>query len=86
MTFTDMKVGVPYIVTKESDDGLFEVSDQITRRSDGTITKHKAEVRLCFEDLAHSVRGMQCVFDRDRVQRSWEKLQRFLADLETLDD
>ena len=43
MNFTYLKEGTPYIVTKESDDGSFQVGDQITLMVDGSISNLQAE-------------------------------------------
>ena len=86
MTFAEMKVGVPYIVTRESDDNSLVVGDQITLLPDGSLGNLQAEGWLDPEDLAHATPGMQCEVDRCRIQRRKESLLRRLAALEALDE
>ena len=86
MTFAEMKVGVPYIVTHESDDGSLVVGDQITLLPDGSLVNPQAEGWLEPEDLVHATPGMQCEVDRYRIQQRKEKLLRRLAELEALDE
>lgn len=82
MTFENMKVGTPYLVTKESDDGSFQVGDQITLTIDGSISNIQAEGWLEAEDLVDATAGMECEVDRARLQRRKESLLRRLAVLE----
>ena len=60
MTFADMRVDTPYLVTKESDDGSFQVGDQITLTIDGSVSNTQAEGWLEAEDLADATAGMEC--------------------------
>ncbi len=82
MTFADMRVDTPYLVTKESDDGSFQVGDQITLTIDGSISNIQAEGWLEAEDLVDATAGMECEVDRARLQRRKESLLRRLAVLE----
>ena len=82
MTFENMKVGTPYLVTKESDDGSFQVGDQITLTIDGSVSNTQAEGWLEAEDLVDATAGMECEVDRARLQRRKESLLRRLAVLE----
>ena len=86
MTFVDMKVGTPYLVTKESDDGSFQVGDQITLTIDGSVSNTQAEGWLEAEDLVDATAGMECEVDRARLQRRKESLLRRLAALEAEDE
>ena len=86
MTFENMKVGTPYLVTKESDDGSFQVGDQITLTIDGSISNIQAEGWLEAEDLVDATAGMECEVDRARLQRRKESLLRRLAALEAVDE
>lgn len=86
MTFAEMKVGVPYIVTRESDDGSLLAGDQILLRPDGLLENLQAEGWLDRDDLAHAAPGMECEVDRYRIQRRKESLLRRLAALEALDE
>lgn len=81
-----MKVGVPYIVTRESDDGSLAVGDQITLLPDGSLVNLQAEGWLEPEDLLGAVAGAEFEVDRDRIQRRRESLLRRLAELEALDE
>ena len=82
MTFADMRVDTPYLVTKESDDGSFQVGDQITLTIDGSVSNTQAEGWLEAEDLVDATAGMECEVDRARLQRRKESLLRRLAVLE----
>ena len=86
MTFADMKVGTPYLVTKESDDGSFQVGDQITLTIDGSVSNTQAEGWLEAEDLVDATAGMECEVDRARLQRRKESLLRRLAALDAVDE
>ena len=86
MTFAEMKVGVPYIVTRESDDGSLVVGDQVTLLPDGDLGNLQAEGWLDREDLVHATPGMQYEVDRCRIQRRKESLLRRLAELDALDE
>ncbi len=86
MTFVDMKVGTPYLVTKESDDSSFQVGDQITLTIDGSISNTQAEGWLEAEDLADATAGMECEVDRARLQRRKESLLRRLTALDAVDE
>lgn len=86
MTFENMKVGTPYLVTKESDDGSFQVGDQITLTIDGSISNLQAEGWLEAEDLVDATAGMECEVDRARLQRRKESLLRRLAALDAVDE
>lgn len=86
MTLAEMKVGTPYIVTRESDDGSLVVGDQITLLPDGSLGNLQAEGWLNPEDLVQATPGMECEVDRDRIQRRKEGLLRRLAALEALDE
>ncbi len=86
MTFENMKVGTPYLVTKESDDGSFQVGDQITLTIDGSISNIQAEGWLEAEDLVDATAGMECEVDRARLQRRKESLLRRLAALDAVDE
>ena len=85
MTFADMKVDTPYLVTKESDDGSFQAGDQITLTIDGSVSNIQAEGWLEAEDLEDATAGMECEVDRARLQRRKESLLRRLAALEVED-
>ena len=86
MTFADMKVGTPYIVTHESADGSFQVGDQITLMEDGSLTNRQAEGWLEPDALAEATVGMECGMDRANIQRRKEALLRRLAKLEAEND
>lgn len=86
MTFADMKVDTPYLVTKESDDGSFQAGDQITLTIDGSVSNIQAEGWLEAEDLVDATAGMECEVDRARLQRRKESLLRRLAALEAEDE
>lgn len=86
MTFAEMKVGTPYIVTRESDDGSLVVGDQITLLPDGSLGNLQAAGWLEPEDLLGAVAGAVFEIDRDRIQRRKEILLRRLAALETEDE
>lgn len=86
MTFENMKVGTPYLVTKESDDGSFQVGDQITLTIDGSVSNTQAEGWLEAEDLVDATAGMECEVDRARLQRRKESLLRRLAALDAVDE
>lgn len=86
MTFENIKVGTPYLVTKESDDGSFQVGDQITLTIDGSISNIQAEGWLEAEDLVDATAGMECEVDRARLQRRKESLLRRLAALDAVDE
>lgn len=86
MNYADMKVGKPHIVTKESDDGSFQVGDQITLLEDGSMINRQAEGWLEAEDLADATAGMACEVDSARIQQRKDALLRRLAALEAADD
>ena len=86
MPFAEMRVGTPYIVTRESDDGSLVVGDQITLLPDGSLGNLQAEGWLDPDDLLGSVAGAEFDVDRLRIQRRKESLLRLLAALEALDE
>ena len=85
MIFADMKTGVPYIVTRESDDGSLVVGDQITLLPGGELANRQAEGWIEPDDLLGAATGMECVVDTALIERRKEALRRRLADLETLE-
>jgi hypothetical protein len=82
MTFAEMKTGVPYIVTRGSDDGSFEVGDQITLMKDGSLSNLQADGWLEPAEVAEAIAGMECEADSARIQRRKESLLRQIAALE----
>lgn len=86
MTFTEMRVGVPYIVTRDSNDGSFISCDQITLLENGAIINQQADGWLDEDDLSDATSGMECEVDRARIQRRKDRLLKRLADLEALDE
>jgi len=77
----EMKVGLPYIVTKASDDGTFEVGDHIYLIDNGDIACHEAEGWIDKEDMPESTIGMEIALDQERIEKRRNKL---LADLAAL--
>ena len=51
--------GVLYVVTKESDDGTFEVGDLIQLLKDGGILCRQARGWIDAEDVPEAIKGME---------------------------
>lgn len=85
MTFAEMKTGVPYIVTRESDDGSFQIGEKIRRLATGEVVNDQTWWPSK-HNPSRAVIGMECEVDRHRIQQRKEKLLRRLAELELLDE
>lgn len=77
----EMKVGLPYIVTKASDDGTFEVGDNVAICSDGALMCRQAQGWIEKEDLPFATKGMEIELDNESIEKRRQKL---LADLANL--
>jgi hypothetical protein len=79
----EMKVGLPYIVTRASDDGTFKVGDHVGVFSGGSIWCGEVKGWIDKEDLPESTKGMEVELDQERIEKRRQKL---LADLAKLGD
>jgi hypothetical protein len=79
-----MEVGKPYIVTKPSDDGTFELGDHIMLCADGAIKCKEAMGWIIPSEVAEATKGMEVKFDMDRIEQHKQKLLKELAALNTL--
>ncbi len=84
MNFYDMIVGIPYIVTKDSDDTSFLAGDQITLLKDGSILDKQAEGWLEPEDVQEAIIGMECEIDINRIQDMIKKKEAALNNLKEM--
>lgn len=77
-----MKIGKVYVVTKESDDGTFEVGDRISLQADGDIICN--EVGWCVDAkyVNDAIQGMEIEVDQEWVEKRRKQL---LKELEALD-
>lgn len=78
-----MKPNIPYIVTKASDDGTFEVGDSIGMTSDGSVINRNAEGWIDACDVREATEGMKVKIDVLRLEK---KKQRLLKDLRKLEE
>jgi hypothetical protein len=81
MTYSEMKPGIRYIVTKESDDGTFEAGCRIKLDRDGKIINYDAGGWLDAEDVPVAIKGMECEIDHKWLARRKAEL---LAELDAL--
>ena len=77
-----MKIGKRYFVTKESNDGTFEVGDRICLHADGDIIC--TEVEWCVEAkyVNEAIKGMEIKVDQEWVERRRKQLLKELEDLD----
>ena len=64
-----------YIVTKESDDGTFEVGDHIWLNADGSISCMEACGWIDADDVAEAEKGMEIEIDQEWVDRQKKKFR-----------
>lgn len=76
-----MEVNKIYIVTKESDDGTFEVGEHISLRSDGAIIGYDAHGWIPSENVDDAIKGMEVKIDDEYYAR---KKARLLMELNEL--
>ena len=77
-----MKIGRRYIVTKASDDGMFEVGDDIVKNPDGSISSICGHGWIAIEHVTMAMVGVEYEIDKDWVERRKKKLLEELAELE----
>jgi hypothetical protein len=77
----EMKVGLPYIVTRASDDGTFQVGDHIYLIDNGDIACHEAEGWIDREDVPESTIGMEIELDQELIEKRRKTLLAVLAAL-----
>jgi hypothetical protein len=74
-----------FIVTKGSDDGTFEIGDNISFDDDGSIILHAKEGgRIDTEDVPEATKGMEYKVDMEWVKRRQRYIKNMLADLEEI--
>ena len=78
----DLKVGTRYIVTKESDDGTFEVGDQITLLESGDLLCREGGGWIESSDVEEATQGMEIKIDKEWVKKQKAILMKELAALE----
>ena len=78
----DMKVGTRYIVTKESDDGTFEVGDQVTLLESGDLLCMEGGGWIESSDVEEATQGMEIKIDKEWVKKQKAILMKELAQLE----
>lgn len=79
-----MKIGVKYIVTKESDDGTFKVGEHIMFNKDMTISCFEAQGWIEKEDVPEAIKGMECEIDKEWLLKRRRKAEAELSFLESL--
>jgi hypothetical protein len=68
-----MKPGIRYIVKKGSDDGTFQVGDQIWLASDGSLSCRQALGWIEKDDVPEAMSGVEYELDRAWAQRQIAK-------------
>lgn len=63
----NMVVGKPYIVTKESDDGTFQVGDHISFYLDGSIVCKEACGWIDKNEVFEATKGMEIELDEEKL-------------------
>lgn len=81
-TFENMKIGMPYIVTKASDDGTFEVGDHISLDKTGCVICMEAQGWLDPDVVAEAASGMTLAIDTEAFKRRKRNLQKELEEME----
>ena len=76
-----MRVGVRYVVTRDSEHREFQVGDRIWLDSDGNITCSTANGWMPAEDVPEATRGMQIAPDAKWATATRADLERKLAAL-----
>lgn len=70
MNFYDMKVDIPYIVTKASDDESFSIGDRIVLWNDESLLNRDSPIGwLEPEDISETIIGMECKVDVNQLQQ-----------------
>jgi hypothetical protein len=80
----ELKVGVPYIITKSSDDGTFEKGDHIKLADNGDILCREAGGWIDQEDVGQGFVGMLVEVDTEALDRKKQALQDKLKELNDL--
>ena len=71
-----------YVVTKESQDGTFQIGDHIKYEEDGSISCLEAQGWIEADDVPRAIIGMEAVPDREWIEKRKKKL---LYELNLLD-
>ncbi len=79
-----MKVGVPYIATKASDDNTFRSGDHFTLCKDGAIFCREAGGRIPAEHVDEAIKGMTFKPDHQSIEQRKAEIERELAALEAM--
>ena len=69
-------------MTKQGDNGTFEVGDHISLCVDGAIAYKEAQGWIDAKDAADAMRGVEVIVDYEWI---WTRRLRLLADLEELE-
>ena len=77
----NMKQGLRYVVTKESDDGTFSVGDHIWMCVNGDVASQEAHGWIDKADIEEATRGMEVEVDSEWAERRRKKLLQELAEL-----
>lgn len=83
MNPSEMRVGIHYVVTQGSEDGTFEVGDDIYLCMDGAIVCTQGGGWIAADEVPEAMRGVQIAIDQEWVERRRAKLQEQLRELES---
>jgi len=76
-----MRIGVRYVVTKESDDGTFQVGDSIELLPDNSVGNWTVGGWIDVNDVSEAISGMMVEVDAKWLNRKKELLQKQLDQL-----
>jgi hypothetical protein len=79
-----MKVGVPYIATKASDDNTFRRGDHFTLCKDGAILCREAGGWIPAKHVPDAISGMTFKLDQQSIKQRKAEIERELAALEAM--
>ena len=75
-----------YIVTKQSDDGTFEIGDHIFFEDDGSISCIEAQGWIDAEDVKGASKGMEYKVDEEWMNKRTNALNNIVENLTDIDD
>jgi len=74
-----LPTGIPYVVTRGSDDGTFKDGDHICLQRNGDLSCREAGGWLNAADVPDVIQGMQCKADTEAIAKRIAKAETEIA-------